>query len=78
LSTGINPVAWCPSEGLDVDAGPLPDRSTLARLETLAAVHFGVEAERVAAVPGSEMALRLLPLLGLGQPIVAVQPSYGT
>lgn len=61
LSTGINPVAWCPSEGLDVDAGPLPDRSTLARLETLAAVHFGVEAERVAAVPGSEMALRLLP-----------------
>lgn len=78
LSTGINPVAWTPPEGLAVDAAPLPDRSALARLEALAAAHFGVAAERVAAVPGSEMALRLLPLLGLPQPIVAVRPSYGT
>lgn len=78
LSTGINPVAWTPPEGLEVDAAPLPDRSALARLEALAAAHFGVAAERVAAVPGSEMALRLLPLLGVPQPIVAVRPSYGT
>lgn len=78
LSTGINPVAWTPPEGLEVDAAPLPDRSALARLEALAAAHFGVAAERVAAVPGSEMALRLLPMLGVPQPIVAVRPSYGT
>ncbi|MBN3535702.1 aminotransferase class I/II-fold pyridoxal phosphate-dependent enzyme [Sphingomonas pseudosanguinis] len=78
LSTGINPVAWTPPEGLAVDAAPLPDRSALARLEALAAAHFGVAAERVAAVPGSEMALRLLPMLGVLQPIVAVRPSYGT
>lgn len=78
LSTGINPVAWTPPEGLAVDAAPLPDRSALARLEALAAAHFGVAAERVAAVPGSEMALRLLPMLGVPQPIVAVRPSYGT
>nr|WP_294279701.1 pyridoxal phosphate-dependent class II aminotransferase [uncultured Sphingomonas sp.] len=78
LSTGINPVPWAPPAGLTVDAAPLPDRSALARLEALAAAHFGVPAERVAAVPGSEMALRLLPLLGVGAPIVAVQPSYGT
>lgn len=78
LSTGINPVPWTPPEGLAVDAGPLPDRSALARLEALAAAHFGVAAERVAAVPGSEMALRLLPMLGLARPIVAVRPSYGT
>lgn len=78
LSTGINPVAWTPPEGLAVDAAPLPDRTALARLEVLAAAHFGVAAERVAAVPGSEMALRLLPLLGVPQPIVAVRPSYGT
>ncbi|WP_322962988.1 aminotransferase class I/II-fold pyridoxal phosphate-dependent enzyme [Sphingomonas fuzhouensis] len=78
LSTGINPVPWTPPAGLDVDAGPLPDRTGLARLEALAAAHFGVAPERVAAVPGSEMALRLLPLLGVGEPIVAVQPSYGT
>lgn len=78
LSTGINPVAWTPPPGLEVDAAPLPDRSALARLEALAAAHFGVAAERVAAVPGSEMALRLLPMLGVPQPIVAVRPSYGT
>ncbi len=78
LSTGIHPVPWAPPAGLTVDAAPLPDRSALARLEALAAAHFGVPAERVAAVPGSEMALRLLPLLGVGAPIVAVQPSYGT
>ncbi|WP_267434574.1 aminotransferase class I/II-fold pyridoxal phosphate-dependent enzyme [Sphingomonas sp. GM_Shp_1] len=78
LSTGINPVPWTPPEGLKVDAAPLPDRSALARLEALAAAHFGVAPERVAAVPGSEMALRLLPLMGVGQPVVAVQPSYGT
>ena len=78
LSTGINPVAWTRPEGVEVDAAPLPDRSALARLESLAAAHFGVAAERVAAVPGSEMALRLLPLLGVPQPIVAVRPSYGT
>lgn len=78
LSTGINPVPWAPPAGLTVDAAPLPDRSALARLEALAAVHFGVPAQHVAAVPGSEMALRLLPLLGVAQPIVAVQPSYGT
>ncbi|WP_433911237.1 threonine-phosphate decarboxylase [Sphingomonas yabuuchiae] len=78
LSTGINPVPWTPPEGLEVDAAPLPDRTALARLESLAAAYFGVAAERVAAVPGSEMALRLLPLLGAPQPIVAVRPSYGT
>ncbi len=78
LSTGINPMPWTPPEGLKVDAAPLPDRSALARLEVLAAAHFGVEPERVAAVPGSEMALRLLPMLGVGQSIVAVRPSYGT
>ncbi|MDQ1232001.1 aminotransferase class I/II-fold pyridoxal phosphate-dependent enzyme [Sphingomonas sp. SORGH_AS_0879] len=78
LSTGINPVPWQPPAGLAVDAAPLPDRSTLARLEALAAAHFGAAPERVAAVPGSEMALRLLPLLGVAQPIVAVRPGYGT
>ncbi|WP_367113501.1 aminotransferase class I/II-fold pyridoxal phosphate-dependent enzyme [uncultured Sphingomonas sp.] len=78
LSTGINPVPWTPPQGLAVDAAPLPDRTALASLEALAAAHFGVAAERVAAVPGSEMALRLLPQLGVPQPIVAVRPSYGT
>lgn len=78
LSTGINPVSWTPPAGMTINAGPLPDRGALARLEALAAAHFGVMPERVAAVPGSEMALRLLPLLGVAQPMIAVRPSYGT
>ncbi len=78
LSTGINPSPWSPPDGLTVDAGPLPDPTGIARLEARAAAHFGVAAKRVAAVPGSEMALRLLPILGIAQPIVAFRPSYGT
>ncbi len=78
LSTGINPVAWTPPAGLVVDDGPLPDVEALAGLEAAAARCFGVPAEYVAAVPGSEIALRLLPMLGLPGPITAVVPSYGT
>lgn len=78
LSTGINPVAWVPPAGLVVDDGPLPDVGALAGLEAVAARYFGVPAEYVVAVPGSEIALRLLPMLGLPGPIAAVVPSYGT
>jgi cobalamin biosynthetic protein CobC len=78
LSTGINPVAWAPAEPLVVDPGPLPAPSALAALERAAAAQFGVDASRVAAVPGSEIALRLLPTIGLPAPITAVRASYGT
>ncbi len=78
LSTGINPQPWAPSAPLTVDRASLPGRDTLAALEAAAADYFGVARDRVAAVPGSEIALRLLPALGLGGPVRAVTPCYGT
>ena len=44
----------------------------------MAAAHFGADPDRVIALPGSEIGLRLLPVLGLGRPIQAFSPSYGT
>lgn len=78
LSTGINPRPWSPPEALAVDSGPLPSVDALAKLEEAAARFFGAPPERFAAVPGSELALRLLGVLGLPAPIVACEPSYGT
>lgn len=78
LSTGINPLSWQPPGHLLFDAAPLPDVADLAELEASAARHFGVAPARVAAIPGSEVALRLLRAVGLPSPLVAVSPSYGT
>lgn len=78
LSTGINPLAWSPPAGLAVDSAPLPAITALRALEAAAAHYFGCAPSRVAAVPGSEVALRLLPMLGLPGPIVAARPGYGT
>ncbi|WP_239017854.1 threonine-phosphate decarboxylase [Sphingomonas aracearum] len=78
LSTGINPKPWQPAAPIPHDLGPLPDAGALLALEAAAAAHFGVAAERVAAVPGSEIALRLLPAIGLPEPIGSVGPGYRT
>ena len=78
LSTGINPLPWQAPADLAIDAAPLPTPSALRALEAAAAHHFGVAPDRVAAVPGSEVALRLLPALGLPRLIVAAAPTYGT
>lgn len=78
LSTGINPHAWHPPADLRVDPGPLPAIAALRGMEDAAARYFGVDGRYVAAVPGSELALRLLPTLGLPAPIVAMHPCYGT
>lgn len=77
LSTGINPHAWKRATPIDVDLRALPERTALRALEAAAARYFGVAPSRVAAVPGSEIALRLLPALGL-PPIASVAPSYAT
>ncbi len=58
LSTGINPVPWPGAPAIDWHR--LPDPSDLARLEAVAARHFGVHADHCCAVPGSELALRQL------------------
>lgn len=78
LSTGINPRCWNPATPLSADPGALPSVSALSNLESAAARFFGCDPARVVAVPGSEIALRLLGAMGLPRPIVAVTPSYGT
>lgn len=78
LSTGINPAPWTPAADVTFDPAPLPRHDDLARLEAAAARFFAAAPAHVAAVPGSEIALRLLPHLGLPAPIAARVPSYGT
>lgn len=78
LSTGINPLPWAPPAELRYDPAPLPEPAALARLEAAAAARFGVAPSRVAAVPGSEIALRLLPMLGCPLPIGTAEFGYAT
>lgn len=59
LSTGIAPWAYPMAHSAEA-AERLPDPADLAALEAAAAAFFGVEPGRVVAVPGSDLALRLL------------------
>ncbi len=77
LSTGINPVAWQVPEDIAVDWRALPEPAALARLERVAAAHFGCPPSLCAAVPGSETGLRLVARL-LGLPGLYRPPAYGT
>lgn len=58
LSTGINPAPW--PGVIEADWQRLPEREALLALEAAAAAHFGVAPASCCAVPGSEMALRLI------------------
>ena len=60
LSTGINPNPWPGAADVAIDWHRLPEPHALAELEAAAAAHFGVDPGRVCAVPGTEMALRLV------------------
>lgn len=59
LSTGIAPWAYPMAQAADA-AERLPDPADLAALEAAAAAFFGASPGRVVAVPGSDLALRLL------------------
>ncbi len=77
LSTGINPRPWPILPSLPIDWARLPDDKALTGLEEAAAAHFGCDAPYVCAVPGSEIALRLIGGL-LGGAGTVVEPSYRT
>ncbi|SEH14724.1 L-threonine O-3-phosphate decarboxylase [Sphingopyxis sp. YR583] len=76
LSTGINPHAW-PTGAMAFDWQRLPDTNALARLEVVAASYFGLAAQHVCAVPGTEIGLRLVGSL-IGGPAQHIAPSYRT
>lgn len=78
LSTGINPRAWLPDVPPPVDMTRLPSPAAIADLEAAAAAMLGTSADRVVALPGSEIGLRSLGCLDLPSPARFVVPSYGT
>lgn len=77
LSTGINPHAY-PAPLLPRAAlTRLPDPESVTALERAAAAAFGADPARVAATPGTEAALRLLPRLIGASSVRLHEPSYG-
>lgn len=76
LSTGINPHPFAITAASDVDQSALPSRSALMELEATAAREFGMNCGAIAALPGSEIGLRLLATIGLPGPIGVVYPCY--
>ena len=78
LSTGINPTPWPVERAGPIDWTRLPGEEALAGLEAAAARRFGVAAERVCALPGSEIGLRLLGAMGLPEPVRHQSPGYRT
>ena len=77
LSTGISPDPY-PFDWESVDLRRLPEPEPLAALEEAAAAAFGVaEPETVVAVPGTDLAIRPLPLLVPSRRPALLVPSYG-
>lgn len=77
LSTGINPHAWPGAAEQAIDWRALPDEQGLRALEQAAADHFGVAADHVCALPGTEVGLRLVGAL-LDGPVRHASPAYRT
>src|SRR5262245_61273964 len=63
LSTGINPKPWRGRRATPAELARLPSPEAVAALEAAAARAFGADPASVAAVPGAEAGLRLLPRL---------------
>lgn len=76
LSTGVNPTPWRGKVLRAIDASRLPDPADTAALEEAAALAFGTSPGCVAAVPGSDTALRLLPYLIAAARVGIVSPTY--
>ncbi|WP_299306883.1 threonine-phosphate decarboxylase [uncultured Croceicoccus sp.] len=79
LSTGLNPVPWPVARAPDWDWAALPSVAALAGLEQVAARFFGLDPAHLCAVPGSEIALRLLSGIvpGPGRHIAPAYRSHG-
>jgi len=77
LSTGVNPRPYPAARAGRAERARLPDPEALRRLEAAAAQAFGAPAERVAAVAGSEAAIRLLPDLLAVRHVAIAQLAYG-
>ncbi|MBB5754561.1 threonine-phosphate decarboxylase CobD [Prosthecomicrobium pneumaticum] len=76
LSTGINPRPY-PLPPLDATAHRLPDPAALAGLLATARRAYRLaDRAALAAAPGSDLALRLLPLVAPPGPVAILSPTY--
>jgi cobalamin biosynthetic protein CobC len=79
LSTGINPFGYPIPPLADAAYRRLPDIDATAALVAAARDAYGVPAGvDIVAVPGSEMAIRLLPPVLGGDSAAIVSPTYGS
>jgi cobalamin biosynthetic protein CobC len=77
LSTGVNPYAYpLPDLGLE-SWSRLPEGGALARLETAAALRYGVAAASVVAGPGSQALIQALSRILPHGAVGALAPTYG-
>ncbi|MFS0774034.1 aminotransferase class I/II-fold pyridoxal phosphate-dependent enzyme [Sphingomonas sp. 1P08PE] len=76
LSTGIAPWGW-PVDDLPLGLDHLPEPDAIAALEAAAAGAFGVDDPAgVVAVPGTDLAMRLLATMLPADRAVVLQPGY--
>ena len=77
LSTGISPWAYPTGRIAPPLWQELPSRDAIQGLETAAAEAFGVsDADQIAAVPGSDIAIRLLPSILPAERVAIVGRGY--
>ncbi len=74
LSTGVNPYPW-PAEYIG-DSTALPDPSEVTELEKVAASYFCSNEISIAALPGADIGLRLLPRLLSARSVAMVGATY--
>ena len=79
LSTGINPVPWPVGQIPLARYQRLPLASEIAAMTDAAAAAYGLPANaEILPVPGSEMAIRLLPRMIGAEPVGILAPTYGS
>jgi cobalamin biosynthetic protein CobC len=79
LSTGVNPHPYPAAGVASAELRRLPSGARLAALAEAARAAYGADPSlAVAATPGSEVALRLLPLLAPDGPVAIVSPTYAS
>lgn len=77
LSTGINPWPW-PADSVDLASiHRLPTREAMDRCRLAMARAFASPASALTLVPGTEVAIRLLPSVLAAHRVVLLSPSYG-
>jgi cobalamin biosynthetic protein CobC len=78
LSTGINPLAYPLPEIPPAAWTRLPERRDVLALETAAAAAYGAsDARLVAAAPGTQALLQLLPRMRPASRVAVLSPTYG-